>query len=201
VKNLNRARILLEFYDNDTKGRSQATKAARELLRSALVFAIGALDAYLNDLILEIIPRHISAPSRALQDGLREIAKKDPSLALRVALADSDQARREEFYRALNDWLANQSFQGPDKVVKAHEYLGCEMSWRRFSHIVGFPAAEELRRITKRRHEIVHRSEDDVITRDEAQSAIDLVEKLAVYIDDQICVKYGLPPPGSMART
>lgn len=80
-RNLNRARILLEFYDNDTRGRSGATAAASELLRSAVVFAVGALDAYLHDLILEIIPRHTSTPSPAMQDGLREIAKKDPSLA------------------------------------------------------------------------------------------------------------------------
>jgi hypothetical protein len=186
----------LEFYDNDTRGRSGATAAASELLRSAVVFAVGALDAYLHDLILEIVPRHTSTPSPAMQDGLREIAKKDPSLALRVALADSDRGRREEFYRALDDWLANQSFQGPEKVVKALECLGCKMNWKEFSHIVGLPAADELRRITQRRHDIVHRIEDDVITRDDAQSATDLVEKLAVYIDKQICGKYGLLPPG-----
>lgn len=81
-------------------------------------------------------------------------------------------------------------------MVKALEYLGCKMNWTGFSHIVGLPAADELRRITKRRHDIVHRIEDDVISRDEAQSAIDLVEKLAVYIDKQVCGEYGFLPPG-----
>lgn len=170
-----------------------SSSAAQQLLRSALVFAVGALDAYLHDLILEIVPKHISDPSPALKEGLREITKKDPVLALRVALASDEKARIQEIYSALDEWLSIESFQGPARVQKALEYLGCKLVWNTVDREIQFKTASELQRITQKRHNIVHRGREHTITKDEAQAAIDLVRALAKYIDHQVCKANGLP--------
>jgi hypothetical protein len=83
--NLERSRAFLRIFDKD-RGVGQPSNDEKELLRGSLVFAVGALDAYLSDLILEIIPAH-GPKSPQLSDALREIARADPGLSLRVALA------------------------------------------------------------------------------------------------------------------
>ena len=55
-KNIARAGAFLRLFDLDrTQGRPSADD--NELLRAAVLFAVGALDSMLSDLILEIIPR------------------------------------------------------------------------------------------------------------------------------------------------
>jgi hypothetical protein len=53
--NRERSRAFLRIFDKDRKV-GQPSNDEKELLRGSLVFAVGALDAYLSDLILEIVP-------------------------------------------------------------------------------------------------------------------------------------------------
>lgn len=102
--NLDRSRAFLRIFDKD-RGAGQPSNDEKELLRGSLVFAVGALDAYLSDLIMEIVPKYAPKSSQ-LSDALKAIAKSDPGLSLRVALAQSEADRREEFGAALEEWLA-----------------------------------------------------------------------------------------------
>jgi len=86
--NIERSRAFLRIFDKEPDGgrkQGQPTKDEKELLRGSLVFAVGALDAYLSDLILEIVPAY-TPRSDKLAAALKGIAKSDPGLALRVAL-------------------------------------------------------------------------------------------------------------------
>lgn len=153
--NLERSRAFLRIFDKD-RGVGQPSNDEKELLRGSLVFAVGALDAYLSELVLEVVPQH-APKSGAVTEALRAIAKQDPGLSLRVALAPSDSARKQEFKDALEEWLATKSFHGPAKLSAALEYVACPIEWKDFDKATGVSAAKELTRVTDERHEIVHR--------------------------------------------
>jgi hypothetical protein len=193
LKNLGRAEALVSFFDKDAEGRDRPNNHARELLRSAIVFTVGALDAYLRDLVLELVPKY-RPQSPSLTDAFKAIVKDDPGIALRVALADEGE-RLEEFRRALDKWLTDKSFHGPQKVQQALDYIGCEISWDTFDKSLGITkSAKSLEAVTKKRHDIVHRLDDLPIERDETVEAIDLVRKVVVLIDRQACLRFGLQP-------
>ncbi|MGW7089137.1 HEPN domain-containing protein [Streptomyces sp. NPDC054871] len=171
------------------RGRGRPSSEEQELLRGSLVFAIGALDAYLSDLILEIVPAHAPQNQR-LNEALARIAKDDFGLVLRITLAPDDRSRREEFRGALEGWLAKKSFHGPEKVVDALSYVGCPIKWSTFDQSTSVNTAEELTRITKERHGIVHQGKKPKISQSQAQKTINLVEAVATVINKEVCKLY-----------
>jgi hypothetical protein len=186
--NLERSRAFLRIFDKD-RGRGQPSNDEKELLRGCLVFAVGALDAYLSDLILEIAPEH-APKSRNLKEALAQIAKADPGLVLRVSLAATTADRHQEFRTALSEWLETKSFQGPEKVAGALSYLGCAIGWTDFDTTTGVVSATELGRVTDERHKIVHRGQKPYITRDLAEKAVTLISGMADLIDSRVCALY-----------
>jgi hypothetical protein len=193
LQNLARAKTLVSFFDSDAQGRDRPNKRARELLRSAIVFTVGALDAYLRDLVLELVPKY-GPPSPSLSDAFKAIVKDDPGIALRVALS-SEAERLNEFRRALDKWLSDKSFHGPQKVQQALDYIGCKISWDDFDTALSIKkSASLLEVITKKRHDIVHRVDELPITRDETVEAIDLIRNLVLIIDRNACARFGLQP-------
>jgi len=179
--NLGRAQAFLRIFDKD-RGVGQPTNDEKELLRGCLVFAVGALDAYLGDLIVEVVPE-IKTRTRALDDALQRIAKDNPGLVLRIALTEDGESRRSEFRSALSAWLENKSFQGSEKVASALNYLGSGHSIADLDEITGVGTAAELDRITKERHQIVHKGTKPYTKRDLAAKAVDLVQSIAGAID------------------
>jgi len=190
--NIERSRAFLRIFDKEPDGgrkQGQPTRDEKELLRGSLVFAVGALDAYLHDLILEIVPTY--APrSEKLTTALRGIAKSDPSLSLRLALAPSDRDRQQQFRDALSEWLEDKSFQGPEKVSNALSYVGCTLTWPDFDKKTMKSTASELDRITTERHAIVHRGELPYVRRPSAGETINLVDEIAKLIDREVCTLY-----------
>lgn len=192
--NIARARAFFEFFDQvddngqRKRGRGQPKNKDKELLRGSLVFAVGALDAYLHDLILEIDPTR--APhSKQLDSAMKAIAKNEPGLALRVAIAPSND-RVAEFRAALERWLENQSFQGPEKVMTALGLVGCPLDWPDFDKTTGVDTADDLKQATDLRHNIVHRASQTSLTRDRAESVTTLIESIAQRIDQDIMDRY-----------
>lgn len=186
--NLERSRAFLRIFDKD-RTAGQPSNDEKELLRGSLVFAVGALDAYLSDLILEIVPKY-GPKSSQLTDALKAIARTDPGLSLRVALAPSQADRQQEFKAALDEWLATKSFHGPAKVTAAMEYVACPITWPDFDQATGTSAAKELTRVTDERHEIVHRGKKPYIRRDLAEKANNLIAAIAEHIDGEVTKLY-----------
>jgi hypothetical protein len=181
-KNVKRSRAFITIFDqNRSAGRPKNEEA--ELLRGALVFAIGALDNFLHELILEIVPR-FGGNGEALRQPLAQIAKDDPGLALRVALAPAARAKHE-FRSALDTWLETKSFQGVEKIVGAQRYLGVTMD----ESTLQADWKQRLGKFTDERHAIVHRGSDTVIKRDEANDCVDLIEAIGNAIN-RVAVKY-----------
>ncbi|GGM84364.1 hypothetical protein GCM10012275_63790 [Longimycelium tulufanense] len=190
-KNINRARAFLRIFGKGEEGRRQGqpTNDEKELLRGSLVFAVGALDAYLSDLILEIVPKH-APKNEHVQKALSAIAKSDPGLVLRVSLAPDDKSRRDEFRDALAAWLENQSFHGPKKVMIALDHVGCTLKWSEFDSKTEIDTATELDRVTKERHGIVHRGEKPDVRKDPAEKTVDLIETIAKTVDAAVIKHY-----------
>jgi hypothetical protein len=184
-KNLYRARAFVRIHGRRKRGAP--TLDERELTRGAVVFAIGALDAFLHDLVLEIVPA-FGPDSPELSTSMREIAKQDPSLALRVALRP--EAAREEFRVALDDWLSAKSFQGPEAVVRTAAYVGVTWSWHNLDQSLGANTASELARFTEMRHQMIHRGRKPNVSRGRAVWCLDLVGAIAVTLNADAVTHY-----------
>lgn len=187
-KNIVRARAFLRLFDQ-TGGPGQPSNDRKELLRGAVVFSIGALDAFLNDLVLELVPR-FGPVSEELSEGLKSIAKEDPALALRVALASDEESRRQQFSEALERWLVTKTFHGPQAVVKATGYVGCSVTWATLNELAGVDVPKELQKFTDMRHEIVHRGARPYVRRHHAESCVDLVGTIAKTVNSEAVQYY-----------
>jgi RiboL-PSP-HEPN len=186
--NLERSRAFLRIFDKE-RGPGQPSRDEKELLRGSLVFAVGALDAYLSDLIIEVVPSY-GPKSKHLADALRAIARNDPGLALRVALAPTKTEGVDEFRGALREWLATKSFQGPDRLIEALGYVACPISWADFDEATNCATATELEKITSDRHGIVHEGKRPYIRRHLAEEANSLVADIVRCIDAEVCAVY-----------
>lgn len=182
--NIDRARGFLNIFDAD-RGRGRPTRDENELLRGCLVFAVGALDAYLSDLVLEVIPAY-PAKSPTLDQALKTIAREDPGLSLRIVLEADNAARQDVFRNALRRWLDGRTFQGTERVQNALGYLGCAITWKEFDQWTEVNTSRELQRITEDRHAIVHSGRRPPITRQHAGNAVDLVADIAEVIDTRV---------------
>lgn len=176
-----RTHAFLRIFDQ-TGGPGQPSNDRKELLRGAVVFAVGSLDSYLHDLVLEVVPE-FGPKSPDLSEALRSIAKEDPSLALRAALAGKPDGARQEFRNALDDWLSKKSFQGPEALVRAASYVGATLDWKVLDAATSVDTAERLGHYTSMRHEIVHRGRRPYIKRADAQACTDLTHSVAVHLD------------------
>lgn len=177
--NVNRSRAFIRVFDGTEAGRNRGRPSNDEveLLRGALVFAVGALDNFITELILELVPK-FGGDGEAMKQPLTEIAKADPSLSLRVALASAAD-KEDEFRAALGNWLETKSFHGVEKIVAALRYIGVTMNdaalpadWRKM-----------LNDYTEQRHKIVHRGNKSSVTRERAQQCADLVEAIGNVIN------------------
>ncbi|WP_139246034.1 hypothetical protein [Geodermatophilus amargosae] len=191
TKTVNRSRAFLRIFDSHRGGPGRPSADEKELLRGALVFAVGALDAYLSDLIIEVVPGR-SLASQPFREALKAIAKSDPGLALRVSLAGSPEASQDEFRVALTEWLDTKSWHGPTGVASALGFLACPVPWRDFDTVTGLDTAKELDRITTDRHDIVHRGGTPYIKRALAEESVTLVEGIARHVDKEVVAQFSL---------
>lgn len=188
---LDRAEAFLRIFgDGRSVGKPSADDV--ELLRGAVVFAVGALDAFLRDVVVEIVPAFAPA-TPALGDALTKIAKDKPGLALEVAFASakSPSAAQACFGKALDDYLSTQSFQGAAAVIRALGYLGIEIGDGKLDGFVdrrGF--AKDLARYTTMRHGMVHRGETPKLKRDEVKACIDLVRTIGTRVNQEVVTRF-----------
>jgi len=176
-KNVERSRAFLRLFDVD-RDRGRPSLDENELLRGSVVYAVAALDAFLHDLVLELVPQ-FGGDRSELKAALTRIAKDDPGLALRMQLAPDGVSRTEEFRAALKDWLETKSFQGPERVSSALSYVAIELGWDDFDRATGMNAAARLAHFTSMRHDIVHRGAKPRVTRAMAEECVKLVDGIA----------------------
>lgn len=176
-KNIWRAQVLVDMFAV-ARNAGRPSEDERALLQGAVVFAVGALDNFIHELILELVPA-FGGDGASMREPLRAIAKEDPGIALRVALARDSVQASEEFRAALDNWLDSKSFHGVQAVMTGLSYCGLRLdesaidkSWR-----------ARLEHFTEMRHGVVHRGKQPSLKAADAQECVSLVVELGELIN------------------
>ena len=186
--NIKRAGYFLDLHEAHTDTPGAPTLPLRELPRAAVVFAVGALDAYLAELSAEIILHQVTTAStksdtRAV---LKRVQADLPTMALEVALLSSSSDRLQY----VRDQIAQHFYHrvslfGADGVADVLARMGVKV--RPFWDILaskGFDSpAAELDKWTAKRHDIIHEGKSPRAPRGETRSFVELVRVIAVELD------------------
>jgi hypothetical protein len=208
--NIRRPRALLDMFDagslkpeaGDRRTVGKPSWQENELLRAAVIVAVGTLDAYLSDVAAEILVAQLQrgwdvrASAEAREQGrlvLRRVIKEIDTLPLELALLSDPADRASAAAEAIRHYLDNQvSNHGAKGVAATLGRIGAEIDWqvldarvpeaaRRSTDKQG--AAAALDAWTKRRHELVHQGKALKIKAGEARAVTDLVEIIARQVD------------------
>lgn len=205
AKNLTRTRALQRIFEagnlkpqtGQRRGSGQPSSEERELLRAVVVFAIGALDAYLSDVAAEVLVAQLEGAASLGDEArnlLRRVTKEIDTLALELALTTDPAQRRVVAQEAISDHLANRvSNHGPKGVAATMGRLGTEIDFdaidmSRFGPLTTTErnrAADVLQWWTDRRHALVHRGSAIQVNMEQSSALIDFVEALADHVDSQ----------------
>jgi hypothetical protein len=137
-----------------------------ELLRSAVVTAVSALDRYVHDLVLHHSWALLRKPEAAIPSELKRLSL--PVLATKRALERlrSDPTARPGHLvkTALQEQLHRDTFQRPDDLMRAARMLGVEDFWARAAYAMPQRPRKEhviakLQTIVARRNQIVHEAD------------------------------------------
>jgi hypothetical protein len=194
LTDLRRARRYLTFYDRDANERGWPNRHAVVLLESAIVFAVAALDAYLRDLILEVVPTYGLPNIQRKTKLMEDVARSDPNLIVRLATISDEYTRKAELHDAMARALSSRVFQGEAGITYTLECLDCPFQWGEFNTATGRRDVQgQLRRITELRHRLVHQAKGPRITRDQADAALDLIQAVGLHVNQRVKDRYNIP--------
>jgi len=189
-KSLNRGDTLLDkFFDRPGgKVRSVGKPKAheQELLRAVLVLTIGSLDAFLSELLVELLPGMARvSPEAAVFD---RVAKENPGLVLRAMyLGGIEEALSE----AIEAHFQAKTMHGAKAVRQVSDWCSLGLSDASYNS-TRFPAAlPTFDGWTEKRHRIVHTGELVKMKRTDASDVIALVESIGKTLNDAARKTYG----------
>jgi hypothetical protein len=203
---IKRPRALLEMFDagslkpkaGDTRSPGKPSWQENELLRAAVITAIGALDAYLSDAAAEILVAQLenaNAPGSDARLVLKQVLDEIKTLPLELALVTDAERRRDVAKAAIQDHLVNRvSNHGAKGVAATLTRMGESIDWSKLDSAVtpnlklanvrDKPAAL-LDAWTTRRHQLVHHGKALRIGSPAAKALVDFVEAIAAVVDEQ----------------
>lgn len=178
----------MDIHEEVQRGRGAPTNPYRELPRGAVVFAVGALDAYLSEVSAEVMVHGLgnAIASSDARETLKRIQNAIPTLALEVAVLPTEAQRLERIRGAVVDHFQNRaSMHGARAVSATAERIGTTASdvWSALGSRGSRQAAETLDRWTDIRHQVVHQGRSPPVRRREARQCIKLIEKIAGVLD------------------
>lgn len=216
VENLNRAEALLRMFragtlkpkPGDKRTRGVPSHEEQQMLRAAVVLTIGTLDAYLSDMVAEVIAAVITsgqAPSEQARKTLRPIAKEFPEVGIELALMPIQADRQERARTLLVEHLTGPrsgTNHGVGGVNSALERISQPTTkvWSRLDPQVPAslgkrdpqtkktvrPSAKDaLEAWTKRRHTYVHRGDNSDVTLPQASGVAKLVAAVAMEVEKE----------------
>jgi hypothetical protein len=189
TKNLKRAKHFLDLHEGTQQGPGTPDAKRRELPRGAVVFAVGALDAYLSEVSAEVMLGQFEKAilSGKNRDVLKEITRQHPTLALEAALAGDGSDRREIVRTTVTEHFYNQvSNHGAKAVAAAIERMNgsAQTAWQRTAELGEAHAAADLDDWTAKRHAIVHQGKAPKINRDPARTCVILIGRIGAAVDE-----------------
>lgn len=191
-KNLGRGETLLDrFFDNPggtPRHAGQPESHEQELLRSVLVLTVGAIDAFLSDVLIETIPR-IAKVTNA-QSIFDQLARARPGLLLRAFFVGRDQLE-QELTDVIEAEFLGDPMHGSKAVTRVSDWCALGLGWRDFNTDPFPEALKSLDDWTDRRHRIVHRGELVRLRRNDATDLIELVRSIGKVMNDRVISRYG----------
>ena len=119
--NIQRASYFLDIHEEAQSGAGAPSLPYRELPRGAVVFAVGALDAYLSELSAEVMVREFQSTiaSSDARETLKRIQSDLPTLALEISVIDNHNARLQRIRDVIVDHFQNRVSMHGAKGVSA----------------------------------------------------------------------------------
>jgi len=190
-KNLTRSQHFTGMHRSLVTGPGKPPANVAELPRAAIVFAIGALDAYLSEVTAEVLVSRFSDGASTQEQAklLEKMSKDIRSLPFELAFIDDAQQRRKLIFERLKHYFYTEvSNHGWKAVVKALENFGCpnelESIKQRIEHKWNdLDCREFFDEWTEHRHEIVHQGKKTTVQRERAEAVIEFVSDLALELD------------------
>jgi hypothetical protein len=184
-RNLSRGRTLLDkFFDHPggrRRGSGQPAAHEQELLRSVLVLGIGALDAYLSELAVELMPK-LAMVGKA-QMIFERLMKDNAGLVLQAVYLGKDNLDAA-LSSAVESQFQSSVMHGSKAVRQVYDWCALGLGFDDFNS-TRFPQAMKLLDDwTDKRHRIVHRGELVKMKRQEATDVLDLVESVGKTLND-----------------
>jgi len=186
-ENIKSARNLIAIYDKTARTAGLLTEDRKELLRSAVVFSLSALDAYFHQKIEDAIVPILNADIEKMPGPLGNMAM--PVLEVERMLRYYNRPH-EKIKAVLKDRLYTLSYMKPDKVLDAVKLLGVEDFFSKVGEEIDLEEdtiRSRLSRWAERRNQIAHehdrigrrrgggRRRD--IARADAESCADFIER------------------------
>ena len=187
-RNLERAAFFLDIHQGTQQGPGTPDNKRRELPRGAVVFAIGALDAYLSEVAAEVMVAQFERGQEAggSRKVLEAIQRATPTLAIQLAVANPEVDRAAVLRRAIVEHFYDQvSNHGAKAVSATVQRMGKSSNavWDAVEAAGEAHAQQRLDEWTDKRHAIVHRGQRPTINRNPARTCVTLVETICLEID------------------
>lgn len=188
--NLGRGETLLaEFFDRPggtPRGSGQPRAHEQELLRSVLVLSVGALDAFLSDLVVELVPRLAKAGTG--QTLFNRLMKENAGMILQAIYLSPDHLDRA-LSEAIEGYFQAQPMHGSRAVRQAIDWCDLRLGNDEFDN-ERFPTAlRTLDEWTDKRHRIVHRGELVKMKRADATDVLELVRSVGLTLNDRAIMR------------
>jgi hypothetical protein len=186
--NVTRASYFLDIHQEAQEGAGAPSAPYQELSRGAVVFAIGALDAYMSEVSAEVMVRDLqkALASTDVREVLKRIHADLPTLALEVALVPTQGERVQRIREAIVDHFQNRvSMHGAKAVAATAARVGARVAdvWSTLGQRGYQDPQEQLDRWTDIRHQIVHQGRKPRVRRPQARDCIGLVAEVVDVLD------------------
>lgn len=207
--NIKRSRSMLALYER-LRAEEHTHAQVSDLLRAALVFSVGALDAYIHGKISENIVDYIktcvkkhktskleNTKSKTPLENLKERLKGQFSVS--ALLSACTMARPfVQIRKHFNDYLYKKTFQNAAEIEDALKIISQHHLWKAIAANSSMPEEDLTKRIdslAKRRNQIVHEGDRETSRKKsgkkrplncgEVTEGIDLIETL-VHITNRV---------------
>jgi hypothetical protein len=183
-----RASYFLDIHEAGHARVGAPLNPYRELPRGAVVFAVGAVDAYLSEVSAEVLlnqlEREVATPEA--RDVLRRVHADLPGLALEVAVLPAHEARVRRVRESITDYFYNRVSNFGSKALAATvTRIGGRPAdlWAALAARGQPNASGNFDRWTEIRHQIVHQGRSPQVRRPEARACIELVRAIVHQVD------------------
>lgn len=187
--NLRRATYFLDIHRDASTGPGAPNKKLRELPRSAVVFAVGALGAYLSEVAAEVMVSQFGngTTTQESRKMLASIQKELPTLAIELAMAEPGLDRAEHIRKQIVEHFYDKvSNHGASAVATTVIRMGAKPGpvWSTVEKAGHADPQARLESMTRRRHAIVHRGKAVRTTRQLAHRCVLLAGAICDSVDE-----------------